>query len=259
MTISRVLPLSGVHNFRDYGGYATASGGKLKKGLLWRSAQHESATDEDLAEIDALNLGVVVDLRGDDERALHPCRRSPNFVANVYFAGGTTAGLAPHLQAAQEAIDANSARERMIDVYRDMPFRGPLIGTMRLYFEALAENQAPSLVHCVAGKDRTGFSVWLLHHLLGVHEDDAMEDYLLTNQAGNIEARIAQGAGHLRSRIASDISDDAVRAFMSVDADYLQAAVQSLKEHYGSPAQYAEEILGVDAQQRAKMAVNLLV
>lgn len=259
MTISRVLPLSGVHNFRDYGGYATSGGGRLKKGVLWRSAQHEQATDEDLEEIDALDLGAVVDLRGDDERALHPCRRSPNFGATVYFADGTTAGLAPHLQAAKEAIDATSAREKMIDIYRDMPFRGPLIGTMRLYFQALAQSDAPSLIHCVAGKDRTGFSVWLLHHLLGVHEDDAMQDYLLTNEAGNIEARIAQGAQHLRSRISSDISDDAVRAFMSVDADYLHAAIQTLKAEFGSPAQFAEEILGVDAAQRERLAVNLVV
>lgn len=258
MTQLRVLPLEGVHNFRDYGGYAVQGGGQLKQGILWRSAQHEGATDADLAAIDDLGLGTVVDLRGDDERALHPCRRSPHFSAQILFAGGTTAGLAPHLEAATGAMDAASAKNRMIEVYHDMPYRGPLIGTMKLYFNTLSSHNAPNLIHCVAGKDRTGFSVWLLHHLLGVHEDDAMQDYLLTNEAGNIEARIAQGAQHLRSRISGDISDDAVRAFMSVDADYLRAAINSVRDQYDSIENYAEQILGVDATKRERLAANLI-
>ena len=71
----RVLPLSGIHNFRDYGGYAVEGGGRLREGVLWRSAHHEAATDEDLAALDALRLETIIDLRGDDERELHPCRR----------------------------------------------------------------------------------------------------------------------------------------------------------------------------------------
>ena len=86
MTAERVLPLSGVHNFRDYGGYAVEGGGRLRDGMLWRSAHHEAATDEDLAALDALGLETIIDLRGDDERELHPCRRSENFSARVLFA-----------------------------------------------------------------------------------------------------------------------------------------------------------------------------
>ena len=100
MLAERVLPLSGIHNFRDYGGYAVEGGGRLRDAMLWRSAHHEAATDDDLAMLDQLGIETVIDLRGDDERAMHPCRRSDNFSARVLFAGGVTAGLAPHLQAA---------------------------------------------------------------------------------------------------------------------------------------------------------------
>ena len=65
MQAERVLPLSGVHNFRDYGGYAVEGGGRLRNGMLWRSAQHEAATDEDLTAIDGLGLDTIIDLRGD--------------------------------------------------------------------------------------------------------------------------------------------------------------------------------------------------
>ena len=59
MQAARVLPLSGVHNFRDYGGYAVEGGGRLRSGMLWRSAQHEAATDDDLAALDALDLDTI--------------------------------------------------------------------------------------------------------------------------------------------------------------------------------------------------------
>ena len=105
MLAERVLPLSGVHNFRDYGGYAVEGGGRLRDGILWRSAHHAEAADDDLTAIDGLAIETIIDLRGDDEREQYPCRRSDNFAGRVLFAGGTTAGLAPHLQAAVGAID----------------------------------------------------------------------------------------------------------------------------------------------------------
>ena len=51
-----MLDLEGVYNFRDYGGYPVAGGGRLKRGLLWRSGQHHDATDADLERIAALKL-----------------------------------------------------------------------------------------------------------------------------------------------------------------------------------------------------------
>ena len=259
VTATRVLPLSGVHNFRDYGGYAVAGGGRLREGLLWRSAHHEAASDTDLAAIDALGLETVVDLRGDDEREMHPCRRSDNFSARVLFAGGVTAGLAPHLQAAGGAADAETARARMIDTYAAMPYRAPLVATLRLYFAALAEYDAPSLVHCVAGKDRTGFAVAIVHRLLGVHEDDLMQDYLLTNTAGKVEERIAQGAAHIRQRYGGSLGDDAVRALMSVNPAYLDAAFATVRRDHGDVATYAEAVLNVTPEMREAMIDRLIV
>lgn len=259
MLAERVLPLSGVHNFRDYGGYAVEGGGRLRSGVLWRSAHHIEATPEDLAAVDALGLETVIDLRGDDERADHVCRRSENFSARVLFAGGQTAGLAPHLQAAGGAVDAESARVRMIDTYAGMPYRAPLVATLRLYVAALAEYDAPSLVHCVAGKDRTGFGVAIVHRLLGVHEDDLMADYLLTNTAGKIEERIAQGASHVRSRYGAEMSEDAIRTIMSVNPAFLDAAFATVRRDHGDVATYAEAVLNLTPGMREAMADKLVV
>lgn len=259
MLADRVLALSGIHNFRDYGGYAVEGGGRLCDGALWRSAHHVEATDEDLVALDALKIETVIDLRGDDERELHPCRRSDNFAGRVLFAGGQTAGLAPHLQAAGGAIDAATARARMIDTYAGMPYRPALVATLRLYVSALAEYDAPSLVHCVAGKDRTGFAVAIVHRLLGVHEDDLMHDYLLTNSVGKIEERIAQGAAHIRDRYGAGIGDDAVRALMSVNPAYLDAALATVRRDHGDIAGYAEAVLNLTPEMHEAMVDRLVV
>ena len=259
MTAQTILPLSGVHNFRDYGGYATEDGGTVRTGRLWRSAHHEQASDADLAVIDQLGIETVVDLRGDDERAAHPCRRSQGFAGRVMFAPGITAGLAPHLAAAKTGITADVARERMIVTYQDMPYRPVLVQSLRLYLAALAEYDAPSLVHCVAGKDRTGFAVALVHRLLGVHEDDVMADYLLTNIAGRIDERVAQGGAVIRARYGGEIKDDAIRTLMMVSPAYLDAAFGAIRERHGSLSQYAEDVLELSPAQHDAMRDMLVV
>ena len=259
MIAERVLPLAGIHNFRDYGGYAVEGGGRLRDGVLWRSAHHQDATDDDLAAIDSLGIETIIDLRGDDERAAHPCRRSDGFSARVLFADGNTAGLAPHLQAAGGTIDNDTARSRMIDVYASMPYRPVLVNTLRLYLSALAEYEAPSLVHCVAGKDRTGFAVAVVHRLLGVHEDDLMQDYLLTNSAGKIEERIAQGGDVIRARYGAEIHDDAVRTLMSVNPIFLDAALATVRRDHGDIPSYAEAVLNFTPAMRDALTDKLVV
>src|SRR5438874_9763209 len=96
MTTDRILILEGVHNFRDFGGYAVAGGGRLKRGQLWRSGQHFGATDADLAKIADLRLADVFDLRSSKEREIHPCRRPAQFDAAVYLSEDPVAIAAPH-------------------------------------------------------------------------------------------------------------------------------------------------------------------
>ncbi|MBA4081322.1 MAG: protein-tyrosine-phosphatase, partial [Erythrobacter sp.] len=65
----------GIHNLRDYGGYAVAGGGRVREGVLLRSGQHMEASDADLALLDMLDIRTVIDLRGTSEREGFPCRR----------------------------------------------------------------------------------------------------------------------------------------------------------------------------------------
>lgn len=257
----RVIALSGVHNFRDYGGYSGTNGAKLRTGTMFRSAQHQDATADDLVRIGAINLTTVIDLRGASERANFPCARSVNFGAAVLFADGetTTQRAAPHIEAARNVRTAEDAMRAMLAGYADMPFRPVLVGSMRLYFEALAMRDGPSLVHCLAGKDRTGIAVALLQHLLGVDADDIMADYLLTNMAGNTEGRIAAGGKLVRKNHGPDISDEAVRTLMTAHPAWLDSMFAAIRERHGSIYDYADVVLGVTPDRLARIEDRLLV
>ena len=255
----RVRLFEGIHNFRDYGGYA-ARDGRLKSGILWRSGQHGGATPADLAGVAELGIVTVVDLRGDSERQMMPCLRHDDFDGLVLFAPGETAGseLAPHEEAGRGITTADEARAAMTRLYVNMPFRDVLVRSLNLYFEALAMREGPSLLHCLAGKDRTGLAVALLHRLLGVHEDDVMADYLLTNAAGDQKRRIAAAGDSIRERYGAQITDEAIEMLMGVDAMYLDAATRSIVERFGTNERYAQEVLGVDAARRDALRARLL-
>lgn len=255
----RVHAFTGIHNFRDYGGYP-AHGGALRRGLLYRSGQHGAASDADLAGVDRLNIATVIDLRGDTERLEAPCRRGAAFCGAVLFAPGETAGqeLAPHEEAGRGIESADDARTAMTALYAAMPFRPVLVASLQLYFAALATRAGASLLHCLAGKDRTGLAVALLHRLLGVHDDDVLADYLLTNTAGDPAARIASAAESIRARYGPRMSDAAIMALMGVEAVYLATATAAIQERFGSTERYAEEVLGVTAERREMLRERLI-
>lgn len=257
MTDTRVLPLHQVHNFRDYGGYATHGGGRVKSGILWRSGHHAEATQADLQAMEALALAHVVDLRGNGERASHPVRLPERFAGELLHFDGETAGLGPHMEAVEGTLNAEEAHRAMERLYASLPDRENLLWIIRRYFDALAKGEGSSLVHCHAGKDRTGMAVDLLHHALGVHPDDAMADFLLTNSVGDQEARIAQSAPTIRARYG-DVDDETVRVVMTVHERYLREARASVNERYGSVDAFLEAELGVDEAKREALRLHLV-
>jgi protein-tyrosine phosphatase len=259
MQFDRVLSLEGVHNFRDYGGYPVAGGGRVRRGLLWRSGQHFGASEADLAKIGALALETVIDLRGNSERAASPCPRPAGFAAEVRHYDGETAGLAPHLAAGEGVTDAAGAHKAMVWLYQDIAFRPSLTEIVRQMFAVALTRDGASLVHCHAGKDRTGLAVALVHHVLGVHRDDIFADYLLTNTAGNNEKRIADAVAHqAESSPFKRIPEDAIRVMMNVDAEFLDTALTAIERKHGSIDSYLAEALGVDSAMRETLRGRLL-
>lgn len=254
-----IVPTTGIHNFRDYGGYALPAGCRLVEGRLYRSGEHAKATDDDLRLISTLGLTAVIDLRGTGERTHAPCRRPAGFDATVIFADGETAVSAPHTDVASQAMDGAAARRLMQERYATIPFRPLLVTVFRAYFNTLATTAGASVVYCSAGKDRTGVLVALLHHLLGVHGDDIISDYLLTNTAGDHQARVAALRDDLEKRFGRRLSDDAVQVVTTVEASFLQSAFSAIVAQHGSVRSYMSEVLHVTPELRDALAARLIV
>ena len=236
-----------------------AGGGRLKRGLLWRSGEHADASDADLAKIAALGLANVIDLRSTQERAARPCRRPEGFAARVHVNQDSLRKAAPHEAAAAQSIrtDPASARQGMQTAYRTFPFRPKLVEMIRRYLEVLAAGEGPSLINCMAGKDRTGVAVAVLHLAAGVHPDDAVADYVLTNTAGNLEARIAAGAKSIAA-VSGGMDPDVLRVIMAVEPEYLEAAFAGMRERHGSIDGYLREVAGADDALRGRLRQALV-
>jgi protein tyrosine/serine phosphatase len=240
----------GVHNFRDFGGYQ-AGGKRMASGRFFRSANHAMASDADLERLAAMRIGAVIDLRRPDERERQPSRRWRDFDATLIenddgFEGEETwAGFM-----AEWDMTPESFRAYLLRYYERAPHLPRLVDLYARYFDVLAQSDGPIVVHCAAGKDRTGLIVALTQEMAGVHRNDIIADYLLTNDPqrfaifGPVWAeQIAEARGR-----APDLK--AMEAAMMVEPIYLERALDVIADRHGGSDAYVRDVLGVDAGKR---------
>ncbi len=251
--LDRLIRLEGVLNFRDFGGYDTAEG-SVARGVLFRSASFHAATPADIGRLDKLGARFLVDLRLPTERAHEPNRWPGPACRTIAKDEESAAGLPPHLVALmQEDVNAESVREYMRGAYRGFPLNPRHIELFRAWFAELAKEGGPAVVHCAAGKDRTGMICALTLHVLGVDEDAIVADYELTNRVLDFEARLPRIKRHMEARIGRAIDEEALAPMIGVDADYLRAGLAAIIDAHGSLEAYLEDVLGVGAVARAAL------
>jgi len=253
-----VLPrLEGVDNFRDFGGYPTAYGRRLKRGRLLRSASHGRATDADLQALADLSIAVVVDLRRKTERERDPSRRHPEFSGAV-IVNDDDGPDTWHEHIRRSDLSAASFRAYLIDYYRAAPFEARHIDLFRRYFAALERAEGPVLIHCAAGKDRTGLLAALTHHLAGVHPDDILVDYLKTNEAARINERTPLMAAAIAELTGRTPPEEAVRVALGVEAAYLETAFAEITKVHGGLDVYLNEVIGLSPERAGALAARLI-
>jgi protein tyrosine/serine phosphatase len=254
----RFIALEGVLNFRDFGGYATPDGA-IARGKLYRSASFHAATDADIARLNELGVRVVVDLRLPMEREHEPSRWPGAHCRTIAKDEEGAVGLPPHLVALlQQDVSAESVRAYMHGAYRGFPFNARHIELFRAWFNELGAG-GPAVVHCVAGKDRTGMACALTLHALGADEDTILADYDLTNLALDMGERLPRIKKHMETRIGRAIADEALEPMLGAHADYLRAGLGEIASKHGTLDRYLEDVLGVGARERAALRANFVV
>jgi protein-tyrosine phosphatase len=254
----RLVPFERIYNFRDFGGYDTADG-PVARGRLFRSASFHDATEADIARLEAMDVRFLVDLRRPEERAFEPNRwpgENRRSIFNDEGAGG--ASLPPHLVALlQSDLSPASVTAYMKSLYREIPFDPRLVKLYRSWFEEMIEGGV-GVIHCAAGKDRTGIACALTLLALGVSEDDVFADYEFTNQAVDIEARLPRIQERMEERLARKLDAASLRPMLGVNVDYLREAFAALHERHGSVDAYLADVLGVDANARQRLRHKLI-
>ena len=257
MSAAHALPADAADfNLRDFGGYGTRSGARIRTGLLYRAAELDRAGPGYHALLTQLGADHVVDFRGDAERESD---RGPAFngFAGTVLTADVEDDTIPHaLGALFNAAGAGAVAAQMMSVYAALPFSPRFRQALGLWFQALDRGNGASLVHCFAGKDRTGLAVALLQLMLGVNRDDVFHEYLLTNAMG--AGRLAAGIAGLRRQASAALDDSMLHEMMLVRPDYLATALAEIRQAATDPARYVRSVSGLDDRALARLEARLL-
>jgi protein tyrosine/serine phosphatase len=254
----RIHRFDALDNFRDYGDYPATAGRRIVRGRLFRSAHQARASAADLERLGGLGIGTIVDLRRPGERRDQPSKRPLGWAGQVLESDLGPDGEAPHITFLKTSdLTVDAGRTFMTGIYRTLPYEPAHLDLFARYFRALGEGDGAVLIHCAAGKDRTGTLAALTHHLLGVHRDDLIADYLLTNAAVDLEGMAPKVARQLEKTTGRAAAHDAVVAFLGVEPVYLETAFAGIEARHGSLDGYLEQALGVDTALRDRIGERL--
>ncbi|WOH63219.1 tyrosine-protein phosphatase [Bradyrhizobium sp. BWA-3-5] len=244
VTPARHLHLSGASNFRDLGGYATGDGRTVRWRQIFRSNHLGHLTDDDVVILRDLGVRSAFDFRGSEERAAALCAM-PEIAVHSLPVEPTVVAALRAIAAGGTPLSTDHAVEVMCDSYRSYVQNNTR--HFRSLFAHLLEDHAPLVIHCTAGKDRTGFACALILHTLGVPEDVIAEDYLLTNRF------YRRDPNH-----SIDLPDEVSQVLGSVQAAFLAAAFQAIDADYGDLESYIRDGLGIGQSERAHLEARYL-
>src|SRR3979490_1661166 len=233
------LNLVGASNFRDLCGYPGQDGRAVRWRQIFRSNHLGHLTEADIEVLRGLGLRCAFDFRGTEERIAAMCGVEEITVHSLPIEPTVVAALRARL-ASGVALSSADALDVMRDSYRNYVRQNT--PNFRALFAHLLEDRAPLVIHCTAGKDRTGFACALVLRSLGVADDVIAEDYLLTNRF----YRRDPTAG-------TDLPNDVRQAIGSVDASFLAAGIEAVSADYGDLESYFRDGLGLGDRERAAL------
>jgi protein-tyrosine phosphatase len=251
--------LAAIPNFRDVGGHRTSDGAVVRSGLLYRSTDLRRADDATRASLEALGIRTIFDLRTVDERTLWPeDGRLPS--ATTYVTPdvlrdapeASPARLAPLMESPAQVREllADGRGERLfLRKYREFVNLTSARQAYHLVLSDLAiERNLPAVIHCTTGKDRTGWAVAVLLLLMGVPEQDVIDDYLASNVA------LEEANRSVTERfVALGGEPELLEPLMTAKLEYLQTALDEMRRGFGSIEGYVDAGLAIGPATRRRL------
>ncbi len=228
----RLLPMEGAFNFRDLGGRKLKDGRKVKWGVLFRADELTNLTEADVNYLGSIPITSVIDFRAESEikRAPDKLPDTAQFTYPMTITPGAmrTEGLHGNREEA-------SFENQMVQMNRLYVSDPACIRAYRIMFMIIQNRlTAPIVLHCTAGKDRTGMGIALILFALGASEEEVMEDYMMSK--GNI-------AGKYKDFVEKY---PRTKPIFTVSESYLAAGIEQMKKDHGSIDNYLKNVLKVD-------------
>ena len=260
---SRHVPLEGAVNVRDTGGYRSAYGREVMRGLLYRGDSLSQLTPSDRERLEHLGLRTVIDLRTPGEVLLSGPDRLPYGVDLVPLpvSGGDLGSIyeliasGDHDQQRTKLGDGRAA-SFMVEMNRafvtDGRQREAFGAALRLM---CAAEKLPVLFHCTGGKDRSGWMTAIVLTALGVPRELVLRDYLLSNdfhRTGYTKLRLDL----VKTGIVRD--PELLRPILELSATYLGTAFEEADRRYSSFEAFLTRGLGVSDAMLAGLRRTLL-
>ncbi|MBT3187415.1 MAG: tyrosine-protein phosphatase [Anaerolineae bacterium] len=253
--------MESINNFRDFGGYKTKNGARLKKGLLYRSGDLSKATSADLEKISALGIKTICDLRSERERRVEP-DRFPDVEPITFFNIPMRPIVDYHARSLGRLFSLMFGEERSRDyiaesykAYREYA-TGYLPQFKSLLKRISKSENLPVLIHCSAGKDRTGVLSNLIQQMVGVSPETAQEDYLKTNE--NLSKYKEEIIKKLKRLAYFGVPWKMYMPLFDARTDYLNAAFAQVKDEFGAVDDWIRRGLGFSEQEQVALAEVLL-
>ena len=228
---NRHTPFEGCFNFRDIGGYPTEDGRTLRWGRYFRAGRQDRMTKADLSLVAEKGIRTQIDLRRSDEiddQGVGPLGEiGVRYVRHPVIPDGGSEVL-------NNLVGATGiSGERYLGYLSFDP--SPWIGYLDIIASA---DEQPLLIHCTAGKDRTGITTAFVLSILGVSEEIIIADYLLTNrdvprQVDFVEANFG---------LPPDMSREALVKATGVPNNAMTVFLNGLKRDHGGPIEYLKSI-----------------
>lgn len=237
----KAIELKGASNCRELGGIRTVSGKAIRPGALFRSGELANLTAKDAELLQALGVRRVIDLRSEQEAKRRPDR----------MLEGVETIRCPIVPGSEDIAEMTRLLVNETEAYGRM-------------LEALLQGAGkPTLIHCAAGKDRTGFAAALILLTLGVPRESVIADYMRTNLCMSVisSADGSMETGHRHGQGADDgavMPAVGVLSGLEVRAEYLEAALGEIDARFGSLDGYLTQGLKLPVDSRERLEAMLL-
>ena len=251
--------MESIHNFRDLGGYKTQNGSVTKTGLVFRSGGLDQASDVDLDRLTQLGIRTICDLRNPHENKTQPDRIPNGWNGQIF-----------HIPIQAQIQDETRRLVRLISFLfgkgRKVDFAQVSVNSYRRFISDFApefsqvlklvavENNLPILIHCTAGKDRTGFICSLIQLAVGVPFELALQEYLLSNDF--LDGFKCEMYKRMTFLSLFGIKKDKFLPLFEARTEYLEAAIAQIQTDYGAVENYI--LNGLDFNGTEKLKATLL-